>query len=260
MFWFLDQFFHKALVCWIKKRMFPKTGSTDFSVSSGLQTTSICPSHPARLWSQISAAAHSWRWLWFLTSPAWSSSSSGSSPRWASGTFLWYLDLCWSSWVWSSGYSGTWGTWLCLRRSSTYPNMTSCNYSVSETGLSRVWVSFWSLSSWSHEQVKLSWLCGSLELTEVLCFTSKSGKDQEHIWLLPGQKENSTICLQAKNKFPAHWTAAIPTLWWKYIWQHFHAFENLCQVDALCLIYVTVISVYILWVYIYISTWLCTFM
>lgn len=115
----------KCEVCYKWKRM---TGK--LSLLSDRHTTATCPSYPAGIWSKGGSPTSSCRWLWFWTSSASSSSSSGSLHRWVSGTFLCCQDLCWSSSAWSSGYSGTWGTSLCLRRSSTSSNKTYCDCSV----------------------------------------------------------------------------------------------------------------------------------
>lgn len=130
----------KCKVCWGETHNYPEDRN-HFSGETCCQSCQTFSRQPPvrltqpRLWSKGRTPSSSWRWLWFLTSSASFSSSSGSSHLWVSGTFLCCPDLCWFSSAWCSGYSGTWGISLCLRRSWTWLNKTYCNYSMRDAGL-----------------------------------------------------------------------------------------------------------------------------
>lgn len=106
---------------------------------SELQTKPGCSSLSAQRWHRVRGPPSSCPSLWLWTLSASFSSSLESLRLWVSGTFSCCLGLCWSSSAWSSGYSGTWRTWLWPRRSSTCPNMTYCDSRKREAGLGPIW-------------------------------------------------------------------------------------------------------------------------
>lgn len=197
------------------KRAIHMTGEHFTRETRSCQTSRRRPTHPARPWRRGRPPPSSSRWLWSWTSSASSSSSSGSSHRWASGTSSCCPGLCWSSSASSSGYSGTWGTSGCLTRSSTSPNATSCDFKRSRTELrSAVW---WRCGgetgrsdrsfSKNHEFcVRPVALWTPLRFLPLWrkCDKSKSRHDQEHIWLIPGDKKKKRFHPLTPGKTTRH--------------------------------------------------------